>query len=511
MFKFINGRVLCGAKLIACLAVSATLCGGAALAKEDCEIERFISDSGAISLSERNVPGGEEICLWVIPGDTTWEKATADEAVLKSAVFAGTTVGEIVGRERVATFDFILPSDGKYTALINGRKRTIVYVDKDNAILKTAELKGLAKDDVVSFLDVNKTLLGVSTDLYSANNTDAAGIVYDYIQTTSAVTESEIGAVIDKAYLIDAINKGTVTNIGYYLYSSGIAGNYDYSDADNEKLLASLKGETSIAGFDTKLAEICPPATESDDDLKPSNPSYTGNGSGSGSGGGGGGGGGGKADVTGGYNSVTNQKADSSIIDVSGYVPENAGIIERKYFKDMVGYEWAEAAINYLYVNGIVSGMTQDTYCPGENVKREEFAKLIIEMTKLDVVGEDKEFTDVPRDAWFYDSVNRAYRAEIIKGMSETFFGAGMDILREDMAVMIHNALYVCGAELPEAASIDFFDADLISDYAGSAVADLVELGVISGYTDGTFKPQATATRAEAAQIVYKALMLLSE
>lgn len=506
MFKFINGRVFCSAKLIACLAVSAALCGGAALAAEDCEIERFISDSGAISLSESNVPDGEEICLWVIPGDTTWEKATADEAVLKSAVFAGSTVGEIVGKERVATFDFILPSDGKYTALINGRKRTIVYADKDNAILKTAELKGLAKDDVVSFLDVNKTLLGVSTDLYSANNTDAAGIVYDYIQT-SAVTESELGAVIDKAYLIDAINKGTVTNIGDYLYSSGIAGSYDYADSDNGVVIEKVKGATSIADFDKRIAEVCPPATEPDEDLKPSNPSYTG----SGNGGSGGSGGGGKADVTGGYNSATNQKANSSIIDVSGYAPENVSGIERKYFKDMVGYEWAEAAVNYLYVNGIVSGMTQDTYCPGENVKREEFAKLIIEMTKLDVVGEDKEFTDVPRDAWFYDSVNRAYRAEIIKGMSETVFGAGMDISREDMVVMIHNALYVCGAELPEAVSIGFFDADLISDYAGSAVADLVELGVISGYTDGTFKPQATATRAEAAQIVYKALMLLSE
>ena len=56
MFKFINGRVFCSAKLIACLAVSAALCGGAALAAEDCEIERFISDSGAISLSESNVP-----------------------------------------------------------------------------------------------------------------------------------------------------------------------------------------------------------------------------------------------------------------------------------------------------------------------------------------------------------------------------------------------------------------------------------------------------------------------
>ncbi len=507
MFKDIADIVIRRIRILCCLAVATviSLCGTSVFAGEDCKIERFISDSGAITLSEGGILKDEVVYLWVIPGDTTWTAANENEGILNTAVFVGTAEGVVSDTDRVAAFDFIIPADGKYTALSRGNKRTIVYADKNRAIAKTNELKVLTQTEVCGFIDTNKEALTVSTDLYSSGNTQAADMVFDYIKNNPNVSASDIGAVIDKAYLISAINNGTVTDIGQYLYSSGISDKYDYAASDNTKIIDKVKGSSGIADFDARLATVCAPSVEPDVDIEPSGPSYTGGSGGGGSGGGGGGG------VTGGYISKTNEKVDDTIIDVSGYIPPSTGAEKVMYFTDMGGHGWAEEAVNYLYVRGIISGMTKDTYCPEQNVKREEFAKLLIEMTKLNVVDEGKEFTDVPKDAWFYDYVNRAYKAGIIKGMSDTIFGAGMNITREDMAVMIYNTLYVCGAELPENVSAGFTDATSISDYASDAVAVLVKLGMLSGYSDGTFKPQAIATRAEAAQVVYKTLTLLSK
>lgn len=503
MHKIISNVARMGAKLLGCLTVASVVMAFSTnvFAGEDCKIERIISDNGAVTLTESGLLRDEVVYLWVVPGDTSWADANANEGILNTAVFVGAAEGVISGMDRVAEFDFIIPTNGKYTALCRGKKRTIVYADKTMAIAKVSELKNLAQAAVCGFIDNNKETLTVSTDLHSAGNTQAADMVFAYLSSNPNVSVNDIGAIIDKAYLITAINNGTVTDIGQYLYSSGIADKYDYDASDNAKIINKVKGASGIADFDAKLATVYVPSVEPNFGVEPGSPSYTG-----GNPGGGGGGG-----VSGGYISKTNEKADGAVIDISGYAPVQNGGNKVMYFNDMEGFEWAEEAVNHLYVRGIVSGTTKDTYCPEQNVKREEFAKLLIEMTKLNVVDEDKDFTDVPKDAWFYDSVNRAYKAGIIKGMSDTIFGAGMNISREDMAVMIYNTLYVCGAELPENAVAGFADAASISDYADDAVASLVKLGVLSGYSDGTFKPQATATRAEAAQVVYKTLTLLSK
>ena len=51
--------------------------------------------------------------------------------------------------------------------------------------------------------------------------------------------------------------------------------------------------------------------------------------------------------------------------------------------------------------------------------------------------------------------------------------------------------------------SITFTDADAIPDYAKEAVYALAAKGIVNGYADGTFLPTAFATRAQTAKIIY--------
>ena len=91
----------------------------------------------------------------------------------------------------------------------------------------------------------------------------------------------------------------------------------------------------------------------------------------------------------------------------------------------------------------------------------------------------------------------------IVSGISESEFGVGANITRQDMAVMLANAAYGRN-NVAYNGQLSFADSNNIAVYAKNAVGMLCEAKVISGYEDGSFMPEGCATRAEAAQMIYK-------
>ena len=117
-------------------------------------------------------------------------------------------------------------------------------------------------------------------------------------------------------------------------------------------------------------------------------------------------------------------------------------------------------------------------------------------------------FEDVASDSWCSPYIIAAYNAGLIKGYSDTQFGVGNMITREDMAVIIHRALGSLGLTLKNGNKADFTDSSEISDYASDAVDALTAGGIMNGMGDGTFKSKNSATRAMAAKHIYELLMI---
>ena len=132
---------------------------------------------------------------------------------------------------------------------------------------------------------------------------------------------------------------------------------------------------------------------------------------------------------------------------------------------------------------------------------------MIVKAFKLSVVGEKVPFLDIDENGWYREYIECAYKSEIISGYSDTEFGIGDSVSREDLAVMILRGIDICDYKLKSTdEAVKFSDADEISDYAKESVYYLERAGIILG--DGTnFNPKASATRAEAAKIVYLALV----
>lgn len=93
---------------------------------------------------------------------------------------------------------------------------------------------------------------------------------------------------------------------------------------------------------------------------------------------------------------------------------------------------------------------------------------------------------------WYEKGMNWAVAEGISDGSNPTG-----NITREQLVTMLYR--YAGSPEVSADALNAFSDAADISDYAKNAVAWAVSNGIVNGMGDGTFAPQANATRAHVA------------
>lgn len=185
-------------------------------------------------------------------------------------------------------------------------------------------------------------------------------------------------------------------------------------------------------------------------------------------------------------------------------VPEKQTGVEAAY-TDMADFSWAAEAVNALTKDGVLSGASALEFNPGDEVTREQFVKMLVLAFNIDIpTSVIPYFTDVDTNAWYAPYVYAAAAAGITNGDGFGSFGTGQSITREDIASMLHRAI---GS--PETDYVPtYVDASEIAEYAKMPVYFFAYDGTISGYmeADGTyFRPKQSATRAEAAKMIYKA------
>lgn len=179
-------------------------------------------------------------------------------------------------------------------------------------------------------------------------------------------------------------------------------------------------------------------------------------------------------------------------------------------FKDTKEH-WAREYIGRLAARGIVNGMGDNFYQPDASLTRAQF----LTMLSKTIYGLDPSqtapagFTDVPATEWFYNYVNWGYANGIVNGFDEVTFAPNANITREQMAIMLNNFAGSTDLVLPEnSAGLTFTDSGLISPWAAESVSTIVSSGIMSGYPEGNYNPQGKATRAEAATVIYKLILI---
>lgn len=168
-------------------------------------------------------------------------------------------------------------------------------------------------------------------------------------------------------------------------------------------------------------------------------------------------------------------------------------------FTDLPSSHWAYEAVTALKDLGIVNGVSADSFAPDNNVTRAEFTKMVAVLFGLKATSTESKFADCGADDWFTPYVLAAAEAGYVNGVDDTHFAPDAQITRQDICTILGRVLDANEA----AAEAGFTDADQIKDYAVQYVKSFVALGVVNGYEDGTFRPEVSATRAEAAKILF--------
>ncbi len=174
-------------------------------------------------------------------------------------------------------------------------------------------------------------------------------------------------------------------------------------------------------------------------------------------------------------------------------------------FNDLVEDAWYISGIEYVYENGIMSGIGNNKFAPANNVTREQIMQVLVtlEYPQPHAYNGNSGFDDVKIGQWYSHAITWAKAYNITSGVSENIFGLGQAVTREQLATFIKNYLVHTGTDVKIEGSLEAFeDADKVSDWAKDGMIFCVSNGIIQGKTETTLDPRGYATRAELAQML---------
>jgi hypothetical protein len=164
--------------------------------------------------------------------------------------------------------------------------------------------------------------------------------------------------------------------------------------------------------------------------------------------------------------------------------------------------DWADdTAKAKPYIRGYTDGRFQ----PEWFVTRAEMAALITRVTGTVEAKSEASFTDVKGGHWAYDSISSAVQAGYFSGYTDGSFQPEQGMTRAEMAGVLQHLLK--GEQATTSEAMTTF-TDVKQHWAQEAIARLDAAGVLTGYTDGTFRPEKLVSRAEAVTIINKLIGL---
>lgn len=157
---------------------------------------------------------------------------------------------------------------------------------------------------------------------------------------------------------------------------------------------------------------------------------------------------------------------------------------------------WLQTKEHNRYMGGYGDGV----FGPNDNMTRAQAAQMFYNLLLNKNVDITVDFTDVPADEWYGNAVRTLAFLGVIKGIGNGQFAPNRTITRAEFTVIAMRFANV------SADVTNPFTDIATNDWYYTAVTSAVSYGWINGYSDGSFRPQATITRAEVVTIVNRIL-----
>ncbi|MGQ7885986.1 S-layer homology domain-containing protein [Paenibacillus sp. WC2504] len=177
-----------------------------------------------------------------------------------------------------------------------------------------------------------------------------------------------------------------------------------------------------------------------------------------------------------------------------------------KSFADVPSSHWAADVIQELASKLVISGTSEQTFEPESKVTRAQFTALMARALQLKTANSSTSFQDVQPSDWFAPEVASAVQAGIVNGRETDKFEPNSLVSREEMTAILMRSYRLLHGKTDPAAAPSFSDEAAIGQWVLADVKAAAALGLVQGRSEGQFEPQGFATRAEAAQVLYRLL-----
>ena len=181
-------------------------------------------------------------------------------------------------------------------------------------------------------------------------------------------------------------------------------------------------------------------------------------------------------------------------------------------FSDVTESDWFYDAVTYAYENGLMDGVGTGLFAPNSETTRAQLVTILYRLSGQPAPSGDSGFSDVETGTWYTDAVAWAAQNGIVNGVSDTQFAPGDDITREQLAVILYRYATYQGYDVSQRADLSgFVDAGTISTYAQEALSWANAQGLVLGFEDDSLRPQGNASRAQIAAVLMRFCQTVAE
>ena len=162
---------------------------------------------------------------------------------------------------------------------------------------------------------------------------------------------------------------------------------------------------------------------------------------------------------------------------------------------------WAENEIRKLVDLGAITGYPDNTFKPEDSITKAEYSSVLWGVLGLSET-EGENFTDI-KGHWCQGRIEALISEGIID--TEVYskkYKPDKPITRQEIAMMVARMLDLDNVRK----ALSFKDVNKVGAEFYNYVVNVFDKEIITGYPDNTFRPEDTATRAEAAVMIIRAL-----
>ena len=213
-----------------------------------------------------------------------------------------------------------------------------------------------------------------------------------------------------------------------------------------------------------------------------------------------------KLDENGNYK-FTSVSREHSMVAFFAPVTNSAYYDWQSSFTDVRPGDWCYDNVRYVVSAGMFNGKTSTTFAPDDPMTREMVVVVLWRLSGEPIIpGSDCSFTDVSKSSYAYEAIRWANYFGIVQGFSETRFGYGQSVNREQLVTFLFRyAKNYAGNDVSLYDStniLGYEDVLSISKGMTQPFQWAIGAGIVNGTTSTTLTPKGLATRAQVAAIL---------